>query len=406
MRSTTSKRMSEAERKALAEMLDAPERVEVHGSDRGWRVGVIAMVLSSAFLTFGSSLAQASGSYLPWIDSPGRTLFARAPEVPVTEAGAAALMRRVGAQEIAGTAVSVKPAVYALPFRRGMNEDQTHERVMQFVFGAAVLEPALGGSIRLQNNLEGDLPRSQSPQSWSYVAKEKGRTGCVLMVSDQHAPAIGALARATGLSNEAALDFALMHESAHCAQTGEVLAASYDLVRRGRVQPERVASGMLGAQIESQIAAGREDELMLSLVPGRSDQLSAERFADGFALLALMAQQRISGQQIEGLIAWRLADAASHDTSSFLSFLRDEVRRNPAQLATLRQDNEPGFSAQAVSNFLRPRWRAYEQKELTAYRESSAGLRDAITVGANRRADPTTHLRALDSAAPANSRSN
>jgi hypothetical protein len=145
---------------------------------------------------------------------------------------------------------------------------------------------------------------------------------------------------------------------------------------------------------------------MLSLVPGRSDQLSAERFADGFALLALMAQQRISGQQIEGLIAWRLADAASHDTSSFLSFLRDEVRRNPAQLATLRQDNEPGFSAQAVSNFLRPRWRAYEQKELTAYRESSAGLRDAITVGANRRGDPTTHLRALDSAAPANPRSN
>lgn len=406
MRSTTSKRMSEADRKALAEMLNAPERVEVHGADRRWRAGLIAMVLSAVCMTFGSAQAQEAKSYLPWIDSPGRALSLKTPEIPVTEAGATALMRRVGAHEIAATAVSVKPAVYALPFRGGMNEDQTHERVLQFIFGAPVLEPALGGSIRLQNNLEGDLPRSQSPLSWSYVAREKGRTGCVLMVSDQHAPAIAALARATGLSNEAALDFALMHESAHCAQTGEVLAAAYDLVRRGRVQPERVASGMLGAQIESQIAAGREGELMLSLVPGRSDQLSAERFADGFALLALMAQQRINGQQIEGLIAWRLADASSHDTSSFLAFLRDETRKNPAALAALRQDGEPGFNAQAISAFLRPRWKVFEQKELAAYRESSAGLRDAITANSGHRADVANHLRMPEVAAWVNPRSN
>ncbi|WP_298705741.1 hypothetical protein [uncultured Variovorax sp.] len=406
MRSHISKRLSEADRIALAQLLDAPERVEIHGSDRGWRAGVLAMVFSAACLTFGSAPIQAAQSYLPWIDAPVRSLFSNSPEVPVTEAGAAALMRRVGAQEIAGTAVSVKPQVYALPFRGGMNEDQTHERVMQFVFGAPVLVPALGGSLRLQNNLEGDIPRSQSPQSWSYVAKEKGRTGCVLMVSDQHGPAIGALARATGLTNEAALDFALMHESAHCAQTGEVLAASYDLVRHGRVQPERVASGMLGAQIESLIAAGREGELMLSLVPGRSDQLSAERFADGFALLALMAQQRINGQQIEGLIAWRLADASSHNTASFLAFLRDETRRNPVALAALRQDGELGFNAQAISDFLRPRWKSFEQKELAAYRESSAGLRDAISAGAARQADAATTLRGADASTWVNPRSN
>jgi hypothetical protein len=382
-----SKSLSANERAALQSMLDAPECVEIHGSDRAWRTGLLATLMVGMSLSFGPAHADNAPQYLSHIDAPPASFFAKKAIVPNTDAAVAALMRRDGAQEVASTAVSVKPVVYPLAFPAGMNEDEIHERVVKFVFGKPVLEPALGGAIRLQNNLEADLPKTQSPMSWSYVAKESGRTGCAFLISDQHAPAIASLARATGLSTEAALDFTVIHESAHCAQQAELLAAAYDVMKLGRVQPQRIASGMLGAQLEAKIEGGKEAELFVSnLLAGRSNELSAERFADAFGLLALMAQNRINGQQIEGLIAWRLGEAPTHNTASFLAYIRDEVRRDRDAFAAMQSTGESGFDAQAIAAFLRPRWKGFEKAELEARRESSAGLKDVIVAGLKSRA--------------------
>ena len=399
MRATSSKSLSIAERKDLAQMLAAPERVEIHGSDRVWRAGMLASVMTSACMTFGAAPAQAQSSFPAPIDPPAFSFFASKPVVPATEEGMAAVMRRDGVQEIASTAASVKPTVYALSFGAGLGDDAARQRVMKFATGKSVLEPALGGEIRLQSSLAGALPASKTPISWSYVATQKGRTGCVLLVSEQHAPALGSLARAAGLSAEAALDFTLMHEAAHCAQTGELLAAAYDLLQHGRVLPERIASGLLGAQLEEFIANGNQGEVMLYLAPGSTTRLSSERYADGFALLALMAQGRLTGRQVEGLIAWRLAEAPSHSSGSFLAFIRDEVRKYPGAFAAIkatRASGESGFDAQAIAGFLQPRWNAFEKAELDAYRESSAGLRDALVAGMKRREPIPTHSPTAD----------
>lgn len=382
MRVISSKSFSARERASLQSMLDAPERVEIHGSDRAWRAGILAAMMVTAGMSFGLARADTDPAYLSHIDAPSVSFFAKKAVVPNTDAAARELMRRAGAQEIASTAVSVKPTVYPFAFPAGMNEDQVHDKVVQFVFSGRVMEPALGGPIRLQSNLIADVPKTETPISWSYVAKEEGRTGCTFLISDQHGPAIASLARATGLSTEAALDFAVMHESAHCAQQAETVTAAYDVMRQGRVLPERIASGMLGAQAEEAIANGKEGEVFMSgLLSGRSSRLSAERFADAFAMMALMAQNRIDGQQIEGLIAWRLGDAATHNTASFLAFVRDQVRRDPSALAAMHSTSGPGFDAQAIAAFLRPQWNAFEKAELTARRESSEGLKEVLVSG-------------------------
>lgn len=382
MRVLSSNSFSAAERASLQGMLDAPERVEIHGSDRAWRAGVLAAIMTTAGMSFGLARADTDPAYLSHIDAPSVSFFAKKAVVPNTDAAAGELMRRAGAQEIAATAVSVKPTVYPFAFPAGMNEDQVHDKVVQFVFSGRVMEPALGGPLRLQNNLVADVPKTETPISWSYVAKEKGRTGCVFLISDQHAPAIASLARATGLSTEAALDFAVIHESAHCAQQAETVAAAYDVMKNGRVLPERVASGMLGAQVEEAIANGKDAEVFMSgFLSGRSNRLSTERFADAFGMLALMAQNRINGQQIEGLIGWRLGDAPTHNTASFLAFVRDQVRRDPSAFAAMQIESGPGFDAQAIAAFLRPQWNVFEKAEITARRESSEGLKDVLATG-------------------------
>lgn len=382
MRSPSSRSFSARERASLQGMLDSPERVEIHGPDRAWRAGVLAAVMATAGMGFGVARAGSDPAYLSHIDAPSVSFFAKKAHVPSTDAGAGELMRRAGAKEIASTAVSVKPTVYPIAFPAEMNEDQVREKVMQFVFSGHVMEPALGGAVRLQNNLVADLPKTQTPISWSYVAKENGRTGCAFLISDQHAPAIGSLARATGLSTEAALDFAVMHESAHCAQQAETVTAAYDVMMHGRVLPRRIAGGMLGAQAEEAIASGKDGEVFMDgFLSGRSSKLSAERFADAFAMMALMAQSRINGQQIEGLIAWRLAGAATHNTASFLAFVRDQVRRDASAFGAMQTDFGPGFDAQAIAAFLRPHWKAFEKAEITARRESSQGLKDVLVSG-------------------------
>jgi hypothetical protein len=388
----SSKHLSAAERDALSAMLEDPERVEIHGGNREWRAALLACVMSAACLTFGTASAQPSNPPVRSV-SAGAVAAAKA-LMPTTPEAAAEIARRVGGQQIASTAVTVAPVVYPLAFPAGRTEEETRQLVMEFVFGQSVLEPALGGAVRLLNNLSGDVPRSVSPMAWTYVAKQKGFAGCVLVVSDQHAPAIASLARTTGLSVRAALDFALIHESAHCAQHSEVLAAAYDAMRFGQVPPQRVASGLLGARLEAVIASGDNAELMLSLVPGRADKLSSERYADGFAVLALMAQQRIGERELDGLIAWRLSDDAAHNTAGFLRHLRVEISKDPIGFMALRSDGAPGFNAKAVANFLRPRWAAFERAEIEAHRESSAGLHEAILEGMKLREASTTPITA------------
>lgn len=386
----SSNRLSAAECTALSEMLEQPERVEIHGSNREWRAALLACVMSAACLTHGTASAEAPRFERTQLSASAVAVVK--PWLPTTNEAAAELVKRVGGQEIASTAATIAPVVYPFAFPAVQGEDQAQQRVMEFVFGKPVLEPALGGAVRLLNNLRGDVPRSVSPMAWTYVAKQPGFAGCVLIISDQHAPAIASLVRSTGLSPQVALDYALMHESAHCAQHSEVLAAAYDALRFGQVPAQRIASGMLGARLESAIASGNNGELMLNLVPGRANKLSAERYADGFAVLALLGQQRIGEKELDGLIAWRLGDDEAHNTASFLVYLRVEVLKDPIGYMALRSDGPTGFNAKAVANFLRPRWSAFERAEISAHRESSAGLHEAILAGVKVLEAPTPAL--------------
>lgn len=391
----------------MGKVLGAPDHVSIFG-DRRFRVAVLGSLMATAALSFGlSSSAQApapaaavavgtaSAVSAPLFNEVIHSANAAAstptgvPDLPVTDAAAGALARRDGLFDVAHIAVTVTPQVYPLAFRAGMDESEIHERVVQFVFSKPIAEPEAGqgGYLGAQNDLEGELRRSLSPLAWNYVTKTPDVTGCVIMMSNQHVQAVQGLAAATGMPVDVARDFAVMHEEAHCAQTGEKLAAIYDIPRLGAVRPDRVAGGMLGANMERLLAAGLSAQVVR---PGFLDepreQLSAERFADGFAMVALLAQQRLSGQELNGLIAWRLGDDSKHNTASFLGRLRADLQKDPELLASMRSKGEPGFDAAAIAAFLRPQWRAFELAEL-------AGERGDVAHSLARPSAAPAHLR-------------
>lgn len=376
--------LSEREVAQLRDVFAFPERVEIRSSDRRWRSAVLAAIMVSAAVGFcvaeGRSHAEV-GTASEFSAEPLRSMAGAegeintaAPDLPVNDAGARQLARRDGVNEIAATAVTVKPTVYPFAFKGDMDVAEVHDRVVQFVFSKPLAEPAewaqwQGGYLGVQNFLEEDAPRSQTPTAWNYVTKagDGNATACVVMVSDQHAGAIEGLARQSGLDMDVARDFAVMHESVHCAQTGEKLAAIFDLSRHGHVRADRIAGGMLGANMERLLATGQTHAVVANgFLDEPREQLSAERYADGFAMVALLVQGRLNRQQANGLVAWRLGDDAKHSTGSFLTSLLDTLTRDPAVLASMRSKGEPGFDANKIAAFVRPRWHGFELAELNA----------------------------------------
>lgn len=275
-------------------------------------------------------------------------------------------LRALGLEQTAATAATISPTVYVLQVDADVAPSQLGAIVRGFLNAQRVLVPLNGGLPHAEAVLTMQSVRGTAPAAWTYAGVAPNQVGCVIFVSDRYAAAILDVARATGLSFQVARDFALLHEMAHCAQANETIAAVADLVRTGRVSRERVAGGMLGAGAEALIRAGRDSDIFSEVpVLAAERELSAERYADGFAILALLGAGRIEPRDIARFQSWRHQNAMHHDTSTFLRYLASEIAMNDAAVKRLHSGSLPGgFDASRVTAFLLPRWKTFEATEL------------------------------------------
>lgn len=363
-----------AQRRELEAMLAAPERVEVHGKDRGWRGHLVGALLSALALSMGApAQAHDAGSA-----GPGADL--RAALVAPKSNGDAqfeAMLQRAGAFHIARATKSTEVAAFAFNYSTAMTAQQLQERANRFVQSAhGMLPPVVGGLERTASYLGGFAQRTTTPVAWVYASKEASSTGCVILMSDSQVPEITLLTRIAGIGGEVAAEFVASHEAAHCAQFSETTAAIRDLSSTGKVRPERFASGLLDVRTQQMLQSKATVD---ALVKTSVEQVrSSERYADGFAVLALLARGRITLDQLEGIARWRAGgQEVSHQTSSFLVHLRAEIALDPGLVGAMQLEGPPGFDAQAIASYLKPQWRHFETRELLQERVSMPGLVDA-----------------------------
>lgn len=353
--------MGEQERADLEALIAGPERVEIHGGDRVWRAHLLGAIMATAALSFGPAQAEA----------PERApSFVPGAQVTVPDAQGtlvAAAMRRAGAREIATSSRSTQVAMFPFPYRATLAGNELRGQVDAYV-GAnpGLLPPVNGGPERTGAYIESIAPQIDHPHAWAYASKAPGRTGCVILVPDRAVPEFGDLMRFAGVDRDTAAAFVLAHEAAHCAQYSEGIAALRDIALTGRVRPERVASNLLDVRFERLLIAGAPSRELLAKSVERTR--SSERYADGFAVLTMLARGAITPRQLDGFAAWREAAASKHghDTGSFLRHLSETVVAKPSALAAMRAPGEPGFDAQSVAAFLKPLWKAFEMGELEA----------------------------------------
>ena len=279
----------------------------------------------------------------------------------------AAAMRRAGAQEIATATRSTQVAMFPFPYRATLAGTELRGQVGDYVSAnPGLLPPVNGGLEQTGAYIESIAPQISHPHAWAYASKAPGRTGCVILVPDRAVPEFGDLMRFAGVDRDTAAAFVLAHEAAHCAQFSEGLAAMRDIALTGRVRRERVASNLLDVRFERMLMVGAPSGELLAKSIERTR--SAERYADGFAVLTLLARGAITPRQLDGIAAWREAAASEdgHDTSSFLRHLKESIVARPSALAALRAPGVPGFDAQRVAAFLKPLWKAFEMDELEA----------------------------------------
>lgn len=351
--------LGERERAALEALIAAPERVEIHGTDRLWRAHLLGALMATAAMSFGP--AQAA----PFDPAPSFVPGAPAPAVQSHETSVAATMRRAGALEIATATSSTQVAMFPFAFSATLAGTELRGRVEDYVSATAgLLPPVNGGLERTGAYIETITPQINHPHAWAYASKNPGQTGCVILVPDRAVPEFGDLMRFAGVDREVAAAFVLAHEAAHCAQYSEGLAALRDLALTGKVRPERVASNLLDVRFERLLMVGaRVGELLAKSIERTR---SSERYADGFAVLTMLARGAISPRQLDGFAAWREAAASrdGHDTGSFLRHLKKAIAARPSVLAAMRVPGEPGFDAQRIDAFLKPVWKAFELDEL------------------------------------------
>ncbi|OUL98782.1 hypothetical protein [Variovorax sp. JS1663] len=342
-------------------LLAAPERVEIHGSDRKWRAHLLGAIMATAAMSFGPVQAAAPEPAPSFV--PG----AQATAPGAQEALVAAAMRRAGAQEIATATRSTQVAMFPFPYRATLAGTELRGQVGDYVSAnPGLLPPVNGGQERTGAYIESIAPQIDHPHAWAYASKAPGRTGCVILVPDRAVPEFGDLMRLAGIDRDTAAAFVLAHEAAHCAQFSEGLAAMRDIALTGRVRPERVASNLLDVRFERMLMVGAPAAELLAKSIERTR--SSERYADGFAVLTLLARGAITPRQLDGIAAWREAAASKdgHDTSSFLRHLKETIVARPSALAALRTPDGPGFDAHRVAALLKPLWKAFEMDELEA----------------------------------------
>lgn len=364
-----------SQRRELEAMLAAPERVEVHGRDRSWRGHLVGALLSGMAFSMGALAAHAHEA--PGA-GPGAELRAAlmAPKSPdplqTVEARFEAMLERSGAFHIARATRSTEVAAFAFNYSAAMTKEQLQERADRFVRGSpGMLPPVVGGLERTAAYLGGVAQRTTTPVAWVYASKAASSTGCVILMSDNQVPEIAMLTSIAGIGGEVAAEFVASHEAAHCAQFSETTAAIRDLSTTGKVRPERFASGLLDVRTQELMQSNATVDVLLST--SVEQMRSSERYADGFAVLALLARGRITLDQVDGIARWRAAgEEASHQTSSFLVHLRSQLAQSPAAVGQMQRDGPPGFDAQAIASFLKPQWRHFEAQELAKERMALA----------------------------------
>lgn len=361
-----SARFSAREGAALDALFAKPGRLQISSSDRSWRAAVLGCVLAIAGLTLGAAPARAAGDVPVSSATLAQPAEARAPPAIPSDVGVLKrLVAEAGVLDVAATARTVNPHVYPVFFRSGLSEEQIGLRLLEVTLSAHMLRPSGSGGFsevtgKVLANVTGT---GQAPAAYAYATEDSHETGCVIAISEQHAPAIRELSVAAGIPDETALEFAFIHEAARCAQASEAVAASAEIAATGRLSPERAASGLLGVRVKALAAGGHAAAVVKpDFLDGRDQVLSAERYADGFAVLALLAQGRLTESNLERLVGMRSA-AADHATGSFLSFLRTRTQADPLAVKAMRSDGVSGFDAKAVAGFLQPAWQAFEARE-------------------------------------------
>ncbi|CAN7779219.1 hypothetical protein LJR290_008000 [Variovorax sp. LjRoot290] len=352
--------MNPKELAELEALLAAPERVEIHGSDRKWRAHLLGTLMAAAALSFGNAQAGPESAGLP-------VAAAAAGSETAFEASVAAAMRRAGAQQIATATRSTKVSAFPFAYSATLSGPELGRQVERFVSRSpGLLPPVNGGTDRTGAYIATIAPQIATPHAWAYASKSPDRTGCVILVSDHDVPEFRSLMKTAGIDAETAAAYVLAHEAAHCAQYSEGIAALRDVALTGKVRPERVQSNLLDVRFERLLMVRAPSEKLMEMSVER--KRSSERYADGFSVLSMLARGALTMKQLEGIASWRAETISKdgHGTSEFLLHLRDAVVADPKVLATMRSPAEPGFDAQAVAAFLKPQWKAFEMRELEA----------------------------------------
>lgn len=354
-----SARVGEQERAALEALIAAPERIEIQGSDCVWRAHLVGAIMAGAAMSFGPVHAAPSDpapSFVPGAQTAG---------AGSQQAAVATAMRRAGAHEIATATRSTQVAMFPFAYSAAAAGTVPRGQVNEFVKATpGLLSPVNGGPEQTGAYIEKIARQIENPHAWAYASKAPGETGCVILLPDRAVPEFGELVRFAGVERETAAAFVLAHEAAHCAQYSEGIAALRDIAMAGRVRPERVASNLLDVRFERLLMVGAPAAELLAKSVERTR--SSERYADGFAVLTLLASGSIAPRQLDGFAAWREAATSTggHGTGSFLRHLKEALAANPSALAAMRAPGEPGFDAQKVAAFLKPVWKAFEMSEI------------------------------------------
>ncbi|MDN8617194.1 hypothetical protein [Variovorax ginsengisoli] len=353
--------MGDQERADLEALLAAPERIEIHGGDRMWRAHLLGAIMATAAMSFGPAQAEVPEPAPSFV--PGDQATVPGAQESLVDAA----MRRAGAQVIATASRSTQVAMFPFPYHARLAGTELRGQVDAYVdANPGLLPPVNGGPERTGAYIESIAPQIDHPHAWAYASKAPGRTGCVILVPDRAVPEFGDLMRLAGVDRDTAAAFVLAHEAAHCAQYSEGIAALRDIALAGRVRSERVASNLLDVRFERLLIVGAPSGELLAKSVERTR--SSERYADGFAVLTMLARGAITPRQLDGFAVWREAAASKdgHDTGSFLRHLKETIVAKPSALAAMRAPGEPGFDAQCVAAFLKPLWKAFEMSELEA----------------------------------------
>lgn len=280
-------------------------------------------------------------------------------EVPQSTTELAEIMVRNDVGSIAATS-KLRPVLFPVVIGSGDAYSQYDDAAKRAT--AVVQQAGQGGAGLLRDSLM--QAKVNGPTAMMYMGLQPNTSGCLIVVHSSQSEFAQRMSLKTGLSPRESMDFAVLHEAAHCAQQGEAIAAALDAQggRSAQARQRIAVSGLVDVHTENAIKTGTFARMSSAEEPDKSMR-SSERYADAFAALAMNAQQPLNGQQWNGIASWRI-NAGGHDTSNFIKWVQDQVQRDPRAQRAMQSSEGAGYNAQAVASFLKPIWKAFESREL------------------------------------------